>query len=485
MNGWPYSLTALVVMVTWVPIVITMFALMRPRRAVILAFVAGYLFMPDIGYTFHTLPDANKVSLTCLGVIIGSLIFDGPRLFMVRPRLIDLAWLILMLAPLGASLANDLGIMDGLSASINLMFRWGLGYWIGRAYFTDWEGIRELAMGIVFGGLTYVPLCWWEIRMSPQLHGQIYGLLFSSFRDDTYIFGIKLFGFRPNVFLQDGLTVTMYMGVASVLAFWAWMTGSPKRLLGVPMGVITLALIVTAFFSKGVGGIALMFIGMLLLTITSKWPRTRVPILILMLAAPAYITVRAAGEWTGDFLVESAKAVSPARAESLEFRLDNEKMLIGKALKQPLLGWGGWSRSHVFDRDNKDLTIIDGLWILLMGETGLIGLTAFCIMVIGPALLIWKRIPTRFWSDPACAAAVALAVVITMYMLDSLFNATFNQVAVLTIGAVVSIGGVAKDVFNRSARRAIAQSASAYSSRVVAVVASPKDLPYVYSGYRS
>ena len=139
----------------------------------------------------------------------------------------------------------------------------------------------------------------------------------------------------------------------------------------------------------------------------------------------------------------------PARAESLEFRLDNEKMLIGKALKQPLLGWGGWSRSHVFDRDNKDLTIIDGLWILLMGETGLIGLTAFCIMVIGPALLIWKRIPTRFWSDPACAAAVALAVVITMYMLDSLFNATFNQVAVLTIGAVVSIGGVAKDVFNR------------------------------------
>lgn len=482
-STYTYNLFAIVVLGAWVPLVMAMFLVMKPRRAVILAFVAGYLLLPETAFTLHTLPDVNKVSLTVLGVILGSLIFDTRRLISVKPRLIDLAWFVLILAPLSASLSNNLGIMDGLSASINMLFRWGFAYWIGRAYFTDWEGIRELAMGIVLGGLVYVPLCWWEIRMSPQLHAQLYGWQFWSFRDNTYIFGVRLFGFRPNVFLADGLRVTMYMGVASVLAYWAWVTGSPKRLLGMPMGAIVILLIITAFFSKAVGGITLMFAGIGLLTITRHWPKTRVPILILMLAGPAYILVRSSGEWSGDFLVQSAQAVSPARAQSLEFRLDNEKMLIGKALKQPVLGWGGWNRSHVLDENNKDITIVDGLWILLMGEMGLIGLLAFTVMVIGPALLIWKRIPTRFWSDPACAAAVALAVVISMYMLDSLFNATFNQVTMLAIGAAVSIGGVAKSVFTPSVRRAI-QAAPPPSYGRGAVVASARDLPLAYTGYR-
>jgi hypothetical protein len=473
---------AIAVLAAWIPAVLVMFAFMRPRRAVIAAFVGGYLLLPEVVYHFHTVPDVDKASLTALGVILGSFIFDGGRLLRVRPRWIDLAALGVILAPMAASLSNDLGIMDGLSASFNVLFRWGLAYWIGRAYFTDWEGVRELAMGIIIGGLVYVPLCWWEIRMSPQLHGQVYGPLFTSFRTDTYLFGVQLFGFRPNVFLADGLTVTMYMGVASVLAYWAWMTRSPKKLLGLPMWVIVLVLTVTAFFSKAMGGIALMLLGMAVLTMT-RWPKTRLPLLLMMLAVPAYISLRATGDWSGDFLVQRAQDISATRAQSLEFRLHNETLLSSKALKQPVFGWGGWSRSHVFDWDNNDITIIDGLWILLLGETGLFGLGAFVLMGIGTVMLLWKRIPTRFWADPACAAPVALAVVITMYMIDSLFNTTFNPITMLAIGAVASIGGVAKSVFSRQAQRSVPFAAPAYAGAAAAVVASPKDLPYVYSTY--
>jgi hypothetical protein len=467
------------VLIAWIPAILAMFAFMRPRRAVIAAFVGGYLMLPEVFYRVHTLPDANKASLTALGVLLGSFIFDGGRLLKVRPRLIDLAALGVMLAPMAASLSNGLGIMDGFSASFNVIFRWGLAYWIGRAYFTDWEGARELALGIIIGALAYVPLCWWEIRMSPQLHGQIYGPVFTSFRTDSYLFGVQLFGFRPNVFLADGLTVTMYMGVAAVLAYWAWMTGSPKKLLGVPMGMIAAVLTFTAFFSKAMGGIALMVIGMGVLTMT-RWPKTRLPMALLMLAVPAYISLRASGDWSGDFLVQRAQDVSPARGQSLEFRLHNENLLSAKAMQRPMFGWGGWSRSHVFDMEERDITIIDGLWILLLGETGLFGLAAFVLMGIGSAMLLWKRVPTRFWSDPACAAPVALAVVVVLYMIDSLFNSTFNPVTVLAIGAVVNMSGLAKTAFSRQAQRGVPVTAPA---RPVALVARPNDLPFVYSGY--
>lgn len=475
------KLSAWIALIVWIPVILTMFALMRPRRAVIAAFVAGYLLLPEVFYRVHTLPDANKASLTGLGVILGSFLFDGGRLLKVRPRWIDLAALGAMWAPMASSLANDLGIMDGFSASFNVIFRWGFAYWIGRAYFTDWEAVRELALGIIIGGLAYVPLCWWEIRMSPQLHGQIYGLMFTSFRTDNYLLGVQLYGFRPNVFLLDGLTVTMFMGIASVLAYWAWMTRSPRKLLGVPMGVIVVVLVLTAFFCKAMGGILLMLAGMAILTMT-RWPKTRLPLLLLILAVPAYITLRATGDWSGDFLVERAHDLSPTRAQSLEFRLHNENLLSSKALKQPLFGWGGWSRSHVFDWDNNDITIIDGLWILLLGETGLFGLGAFILMGIGPAMLVWKRIPTKYWTDPACAAPVALAVVVTLYMIDSLFNTTFNPLTMLSIGALASISGLARSVFARRAQRTIPFAAPAYAG-AAAVVASPMDLPYVYSTY--
>ena len=35
------------------------------------------------------------------------------------------------------------------------------------------------------------------------------------------------------------------------------------------------------------------------------------------------------------------------RAESFDFRLDNDNLLIGKAMKRPLFGWGGGGRSRI------------------------------------------------------------------------------------------------------------------------------------------
>jgi hypothetical protein len=471
MNG-SYNILALSVVWAWIPIILGLFALLPPRRAVIAAFVVGYLFLPDLNRHFPTLPDVNKVSLTEVGVILGSLLFDGGRLFAIRIRWIDLVCLALCVTPIISSLTNDLGIMDGFAMSMTVVTKWGLAYWIGRAYFTDWEGARELALGIILGGLAYVPLCWWEIRMSPQLHSQIYGWLFISFRRDS-----SLFGFRPNVFLADGLTVTMFMGVTAVLAYWAWMTESPKKLLGMPMWAIAIVLVITTVFCKALGGVALMMLGIAALTML-RWPKTRVAVLVLMIVAPMYMIVRSSGEWSGNKLVEWAGMISEERAKSLAFRLQNEDPLAAKALEQPWFGWAGWSRSHVYDADGRDLTINDGLWLIMLGEHGIVGLGLLTVLVLGSAFLLWRYVPTRYWTDPACAAPVALAVIITLYMIDSLFNATFNPIASIAVGAVASMSFVAKKAF-------VAQPSPVIQAHPTPVVSSITDIPYVHTPVRS
>ena len=475
MNDIGVNTFAVALLYAWVPIILALFAMLRPRHAVIAAFVIGYLFLPEAKYTFHTLPDVSKVSLTAVGVVLGSLLFDGGRLFSVRPKWIDLAWLALCLSPIITSLLNDLGIMDGLSSSLNRICTWGLAYWIGRAYFADWAAVRDLAVGLVIGGLVYAPLCWWEIRMSPQLHGQVYGLEFASFRKD-----VNIFGYRPNVFLVNGLTVTMFMGISALCAYWLWMSGAVKHVWGLPIGGVFVGLLVTTIFCKALGGVVVTLAGMGALTL-ARWPQTKMAALALVFAAPVYICVRASGDWSGQKMVQVAQFWSKERADSLAFRLKMENLLADKALRRPGFGWGGWSRSHVWDNDTgRDLTLVDGLWIIMLGEFGVFGLASLMVLVLGSALMLLRRIPVASWLDPACGGAVALAMVIVLYMIDGLFNATFNPVASLAVGAVASIGVVAASTFPR--KPAVV---SPIRAGLPALVSSVKDLPYVYSSHRS
>jgi len=111
-------------------------------------------------------------------------------------------------------------------------------------------------------------------------------------------------------------------------------------------------------------------------------------------------------------------------------------------------------------------------------------LGAFVVMVIGSAYLLWRRIPTAFWVDPACSATVALSVVITLYMIDSIFNATFSPIAALSAGAVASIGALARRSFSRKGLRFQPTATPAVAS-LPAFVSSVKDLPYGYTPARS
>ena len=69
-----------------------------------------------------------------------------------------------------------------------------------------------------------MPLCLYEIRMSPQLHYLVYGF-YPSFFGMSVRFG----GYRPTVFLQHGLAVGMWMTSASLVGVWLWYSRASRR----------------------------------------------------------------------------------------------------------------------------------------------------------------------------------------------------------------------------------------------------------------
>jgi hypothetical protein len=431
------------VLYAWIPAVLFLFTVLRPRHAVITAFIGGWLFLPVFGIDLKGFPPYTKVSATAYGVLFGALLFDTDRLASFRPRWFDLPIALWCIAPLFASLSNKIGAdggwYDGLSASLSEIVMWGIAYFLGRVYFSDWEGIRELAIGVFIGGLLYVPLCLVEMRLSPQLHRWSYGYHQHSFGQQK-----RAGGYRPMVFLQHGIACAMWMTTASIVGVWLWATGALKRVWFVPTWLLVPPLVLTTLMCKSAGALVLLFVGLA----TFLWIRmfrNALPLLVLIAFIPAYVALRASASWSGQNLVDAASVIfSEERGRSLQTRLDAENLLTEKALQKPAFGYGRWNRNRVYDEKGKDIAITDGLWVIVLGQAGFTGLAAITTTVLLPPLLYWRRCRPRWWMHPMAAAGAAFAVLLPLHMMDNLWNAMLNPIYVLVIGGLISIGSTVR-----------------------------------------
>ena len=169
------TIAAFIALFGWIPFVLALFLVLPARRAILVAYMGAWMFLPMAGVRLTALPDFGKIMAANLAVLLGVALFDAGRLLTFRPRLIDLPIAAWFICPFFSSLINGLGAYDGASSVFGNVMTWGIPYLIGRLYFSDLPSLRELAIAIFIGGLIYVPFCLWEIRMSPQLHAMIYG----------------------------------------------------------------------------------------------------------------------------------------------------------------------------------------------------------------------------------------------------------------------------------------------------------------------
>ena len=171
--------------------------------------------------------------------------------------------------------------------------------------------------------------------------------------------------------------------------------------------------------------------------------RTRWLLAGLLLVAPVYVGVRLTNLWTGQQAVDLAKAVvGPDRAQSLEYRFMCENLLAGRAMQQPLFGWGGWGRSESTsnaDTEWKKKVPTDGMWIIILGTKGFVGLTLFYVAFTLPAFLFVWRFPARLWGDPRLAAGSLAAGLLGVYMVDCLLNGFINIIYITLAGGLSSL----------------------------------------------
>ncbi|MGD1278302.1 MAG: O-antigen ligase domain-containing protein [Tepidisphaeraceae bacterium] len=417
----------------WIPLVLGLFAFLPPRRAVIYGFLIAWLFLPMSHLKIQGFTDYNKMSAACFGVLISAMIFDSATLFAFRPKIWDLPMLIWCICPLFSSVSNGLGWYDGISAVAYQTTFWGLPYLIGRMYFNDLVGLRELAMGILIGGLVYVPLCWYEIRFSPQLHRIVYGYHQFEFAQ-TKRYG----GFRPMVFMQHGLAVGLWMAAATLTAFWLYLSKTIRRLWELPMGLVFVVLLATSVWCHSTGSVVLLLGGLAVVLLT-QWTRWPVWVIALALAPTTYMIVRGNNLWTGQDLIKSIARADPDRAASLRVRLQSERLLLDRAMQRPDFGWGGWNRFRQYDEEGNAQGVPDALWIIAVGHHGLVGLISLTACLTLPLLLLVWKIPVRYWLHPGAAPAAAIAMLCALYMCDNLMNAMINPIFILGAGGICGL----------------------------------------------
>ena len=431
---------AQLVMLIWLPIVLLIFQRFSIHRAIIISFLIAWLFLPQrAGFAFQGLADYDRISATCYGIILGVILFHSQDKIKFKLSWIDIPIFLYCLSGLLSSLSNNLGLYDGLSAVLMKITEYGLPYFLGRLYLTQAKHLSELAKGIVISGIIYIPFCGVEVIIGPQLHRIVYGYFGMTDIRQSLRFG----GWRPSVFMRHGLSVGMWMMAATLIAIWLWQSGTLKKLWGFSLVYIIPVMVFTCIVIKSTGAYVYLAFGIMVLLV-AKYFKNNLLVVFLSLAIIFYLSLNVTGNVTAatvDRITDTLGNVFPAsRVQSLEFRLDNEQVLLEKALNRPLLGWGGWGRNRVveemFDGTFKNTTVTDSLWIIAFGQNGIVGLVSIFAMMLVPPLYFCFKYPPKLWLHPQVAPIAVLNTILVLYALDCTLNDQFNPVFVVISGAI-------------------------------------------------
>jgi len=442
------NLFTLMALLCWIPISAALFLWLPIARALSISYVAGWLLLPFVSFRLPGVPDFGKATAILMGSFLGLLLHKDARRVLGTFRLswIDVPACFLCIGALVTSLLNGLGLWDGASMAFGLLCIWIGPYLLARIVYRSVDDLRELAKAILLGGLLYVPLCLFEIRMSPQLHNLVYGFSPRGWG------GTRFGGYRPSVFMECGLELGMWMTATCLVGFVLWHQGRYRRFAYLPVPLLLCALLATTLLCKSTGALILLVLG-LACWAGGRLLQTGVPLSLLVISSVAYMIIRAAGLNNGGEVVDLARRyINEERAHSLASRLEFEDLLMVKAYERPWFGWGGWGRSRVFDDFGTDISITDGRWIIIFGMLGLIGLLGTYGTLLFPCLAAIHRYGGQLCCSTAAAPVAALIAVVAVFSIDSLLNNFANPIYLLSAGAVGSVaqGELGKSLYGEA-----------------------------------
>ena len=430
----------------WPIVTFLLFARLPLRPAIVWSLMLGYMFLPEaFSINLIGLPPIDKKSIVAISLLAAVAIHaDRTPLGRKNSATSDLVnaapWVgTLIYALLALILFNGLltlvtnlkpvvvegtylpaiRLWDIVSATFSLIVM-VIPYMLGRRYLSRPKDHMLIMTTLVTGGLVYSALMLIEIRLSPQLNNWIYG-----YYQHSFIQHIRGGAFRPMVFMQHGLWVAFFTLMA-ILAAFSLRRRNPQAKYG--LGGLWLALVLLLSHNLGATMLAAIFVPMVWLT--PRWHvRIGAVVAVFFLLYPA---ARQAQLVPIDEITAFAGQISEERASSFQFRINNEDMLLQRALLKPLAGWGQWGRNRIHNDRGEDISTTDGLWIIILGVNGWIGYIALFGLFILPILLM-AHTGRRKPLGPETTGFVLIIAANLLYVIP---NSALNPIAWLIAGAL-------------------------------------------------
>ncbi|HEX2676951.1 MAG TPA: hypothetical protein VHM19_09935 [Polyangiales bacterium] len=450
---WGYR--AAFALVAMLPISIFLFSKhhKNPTRAACLVLLGAMMWLPEQArFDFPVLPALDKYTISALCALLGA--FTHARKRVLEAKLgrhpIDIAMAV-MLAVIGIGtfytnqdpltygawiIVHMPGLKPYDAASIGLtqFMIVGLPFLLGRIFLRTAADVLTYFKALATAGIVYSIPILWEIRMSPQLHNRIYGF----YARLDWAQNIRAGGYRPTVFMGHGLVVGFFV-MLTLIAMLSLRKSGRRGIWGMSTGMWSLYLFGILVLCKAGAAIILgVFAAVTMLWLSVK-NQMRITMFLSFIVF-IYPALRIGDYFPTDTLVRlAAKYTSEDRAGSLQFRFDNEDVLLLKGAERPWFGWGGFGRERMYDPiTGKDLTVQDGQWVIVYGQLGICGFLLFYGVMLTPGILLafrMNRIPKH--SDRALLAGFAF--ITSLCAVNSLPNMYLPVLPFFLSGGLVAL----------------------------------------------
>ena len=437
---------AYLVLALWPVVSLALFRKLDIGRAIIWSLLLAYLFLPPppAVFDFPLMPPLSKQTLPPVTAFVIVFFMRGREMQLFpRSNVARILMAVFVVSPLPTVLTNDEPIFFGqiglpalrLIEAFALMVQNAMllmPFVLGLNFLRRTEDQRNLLVAILATGLVYSLLMLFEVRMSPQLNIMIYGY-FQHYFDQMIRFG----GFRPIVFLYHGLWVAFFALTVLAAAAALWRSDDGRgRMKTVAMGA-TGYMWVVLVLCKSVASIAYSLVLVPLVLVGGRLLQFRVAAVLAFLAL-AYPAMKGLDLIPSDWLVEQAAQIDRDRAASLDFRFDNEQILLDRASEKAAFGWGSWGRNQIFDPvTGRILTVTDGRWVITIGVYGWVGFIAEFGLLAWPVLLLAIRSFTLHREDKLSPWLGPLALILGFNLFDLLPNATITTLTFLISGMLL------------------------------------------------
>jgi len=427
----------------WPIISIRLYQKRSIQEASLWVLIGGFMFLPvKTMVDLPLIPPIGKHSMPVLSAIIGCwFIKRKPINYFRHKGMLRLLSLSIVFLPFITGELNSDRLMigghfwpglthhDSLSSIIKQLL-FVTPFFIGLQFFSRYENQLLMFKLLVIAGLWYSIPILYEIRMSPQIHSMIYGYFPHSFRQQA-----RGGGFRAVVFMGHGLWVAFFVACVLTAATALWKIR--EKVSRFSPASVSYFFFVVLILCKSMASLLYGLFAFILIRKISYKMQFRAAILVALLAI-MYPTLSIMKVFPHQAISGIANTyMGPDRAQSLEFRFDNERLLVEHARKRFFFGWGGWGRNRVHDEETgEDLTVTDGHWIILFGTSGWLGFMAEFGMM---ALCIFRaKTAAKLLKDKNQQTLLAAhALIVSVIMIDQLPNASLAPWLWLMMGILL------------------------------------------------